>query len=74
MLETEDTPEMRNTIATALLAASALAGPAKAQVLDTMGPILAAAPDAATLNAKCDALVAAIEERKSALEGETGRL
>jgi thimet oligopeptidase len=72
MLETEDTPEMRNTIATALLAASALAGPAKAQVFDTMGPILATAPDAATLNAKCDALVAAIEERKTALEGESG--
>ena len=44
MLETEDSPEMRNTIATALLAASALAGPARAEELDTMGPIRATAP------------------------------
>src|SRR5690606_21764408 len=72
MLETEDDPEMRNTIATALLAATALAGPARADVLETMGPILATAPDAATLNAKCDRYVAAIERHKTALEGETG--
>jgi thimet oligopeptidase len=63
---------MRSTIASALLAASALATPARAEVLDTMGPILATAPDAATLNSKCDVYVAAIEQRKSALEGETG--
>src|SRR5690606_27350631 len=72
MLETEDDPEMRNTIATALLAATALAGPARAEVLETMGPILATASDAATLNAKCDRYVAAIEQHKAALEGETG--
>ncbi len=72
MLETEDSPEMRNSLASALLAATALAAPARAEVLDQMGPILATAPDAATLNAKCDALVATIEQRKSALEGETG--
>lgn len=72
MLQTEDDPEMRNTLASALLAASALAAPARAEVLDTMGPILATAPDAATLTAKCDSYVAAIEQRKSALEGETG--
>src|SRR5687768_3852578 len=73
MLHTEDTPEMNKTIASALLAATALHGaPASAEVLDTMGPILATAPDAATLNAKCDGYVAAIEQRKTALEGETG--
>ena len=72
MLETEDSPEMRNTIATALLAASALAGPARAEVLDTMGPILATAPDVATLNGKCDAYVSEIERRQAALEAETG--
>ena len=72
MPEPEDSPEMRHPIASALLAASVLAGPARAEVLDTMGPILAAAPDAATLNAKCDAYLAAIGQRKAALEGETG--
>ena len=72
MLETEDDPEMRNTIAAALLAATALAAPARAEVLDTMGPILATAPDAATLGAKCDRYVAAIEQHKAALEGESG--
>ena len=73
MPETEEPPEMRNTIASALLAATALSAPASAaEVLDTMGPILATAPDAATLNTKCDAYVAAVEARKAALEGETG--
>ena len=72
MLETEDTPEMRNTIASALLAATVLAGPARAEVLDTMGPILATAPDAATLNAKCDTYIAEVERLQAALEGETG--
>ena len=63
---------MRKTFATALLAASALAGPAHAQAVDAMGPILATAPDAATLNAQCDAYVSEIERRKAALENETG--
>lgn len=71
-MKTEDDPEMRNTVATALLAATALATPARAEVLETMGPILATAPDAATLNAKCDRYVAAIERHKAALEGENG--
>ena len=63
---------MRMTFATALLAATALAAPAHAQAVDAMGPILATAPDAATLNAQCDSYVAEIERRKAALESETG--
>ena len=43
-----------------------------AGVLDTMGPILAEAADAATLDAKCDRYVAEIETRRTALEGESG--
>jgi len=63
---------MPKTLAPALLAASALATPAQADVLATMGPILATAPDAATLDARCDTYIAAITERKAALERETG--
>jgi thimet oligopeptidase len=64
---------MPKTLAAALLAATTLtAMPAYAQVLDTMGPILATAADAGTLTRKCDALVAVIQQRKAALEGETG--
>lgn len=65
---------MTKTIAAALLAATALtsASPAAADVLATMGPILAEAPDAATLDAKCDSYVAAVESRQQALERETG--
>jgi thimet oligopeptidase len=63
---------MRNTIASALLGASTFAVPAHAQVLETMGPILATAPDAATLTAKCDTYVGEIERRQATLEGETG--
>ena len=48
MPETEEPPEMRNTIATALFAATALSAPAHAQAIDAMGPILATASDAAT--------------------------
>ena len=60
-------------IATALLAATMLSAPAHAaDVLDAMGPILATAPDAATINAKCDSVLGAIQQRKSALEAETG--
>ena len=72
MLKTEEPPEMRNTIASALLAATALAGTARAEVLDTMGPILATAPDVATLNAKCDSYISEVERRQAALEAETG--
>ncbi len=65
---------MRNTIAAALLAATTLSGTQAnaASVVDTMGPILAEAADAATLDAKCDKYVAEIETRQRALEGETG--
>src|SRR5688572_2126411 len=65
---------MRNTIAAALLAATTLSAvPAEAAgVLETMGPILAEAADAATLDAKCDKYVAEIEARQTALEAETG--
>ena len=64
---------MRTPLAAALLAATALSVPAHAsEALDQMGPILATAGDAATLNAKCDSLLGAIEQRKAALEAETG--
>ena len=41
----------------------------RAEVLDTMGPILATAPDAATLNAKCDTL----RRRDRAAQGRARR-
>ncbi len=64
---------MTKTFAAALLAATTLSAmPARAEVLEAMGPILATAPDAATLTAKCDTIVAEIERRQAALEGETG--
>lgn len=65
---------MRNMIVSGLLAATALAGaPAQAaDVLGVMGPIIAEAPDAATLNQKCAAYVSEIEQRQAALAGETG--
>ena len=65
---------MRTTIAAALLAGSALpSGPAlAADLLGTMGSILAEAKDAAALDAKCDAYVAEIERRQAELEAETG--
>ena len=72
MPETEDDPEMRHTIATALLAATALAGPARAEAIDAMGPILATAPDAATLTAQCDSYVAEIERRQHQIAQERG--
>ncbi|MXO58841.1 peptidase M3 [Altererythrobacter salegens] len=67
---------MKSMFSGVLLATTALsATPAMASevsVLDTMGPILATAPDGATIDAKCDAYVAAITERKTALESESG--
>ncbi len=64
---------MNKLIAGGLLAASSLTGTANAAtILDTAGPILATAPDAATINAKCDTYVSAIEARQKALESETG--
>ena len=64
---------MRNTFAAALLAASTLSTiPSYAAGFDPMGPVLAEAPDAATLNARCDEYVAEVERRMAALEAETG--
>lgn len=65
---------MRTPLAAAFLAATALSGaPAQAaDVIDTMGPILATAADAATIDAKCDSYLAAIGQLKSALETESG--
>ncbi len=65
---------MHKLIAGGLLAASSLGGTAHAAaLLDTAGPILATAADAATLNAKCDSYVGAIEQRQAALETEKGQ-
>jgi thimet oligopeptidase len=69
---------MNKLIAGGLLAATSsiagLSGTAHAaSILDTAGPILATAPDAATLDAKCDTYISAIEARQKALEGETGK-
>ncbi|HYD24333.1 MAG TPA: M3 family metallopeptidase [Croceibacterium sp.] len=47
--------------------------PAHAEVLGAMGPILATAPDAATLDAQCQSYLGEIAQRKAALEGETGQ-
>ena len=65
---------MNKLIAGGLLAATALSSaPAQAAgVLDAMGPILAEAANAATLDAKCDKYVSEIEARQAALEGESG--
>ncbi len=65
---------MRIQFAGFMLAATALyAAPAQAaSVIDQMGPILATAPDAATLDAKCDQYAAEIERRFAELEAETG--
>jgi thimet oligopeptidase len=64
---------MHKLIAGGLLAASSLTGTASAAtILDTAGPILATATDAATLNAKCDSYISAIEARQKALESESG--
>ncbi|MBO9604028.1 MAG: Zn-dependent oligopeptidase [Novosphingobium sp.] len=59
--------------ATALTATSASAKDAPGDaVVAAMGPILATAPDAAAIDAKCDSLVAEIQRRVTELEGETG--
>jgi thimet oligopeptidase len=65
---------MKKVIAGGLLAASALSGgqASAADVLGAMGPILATAAGAATLNKKCDSYVSEIERRQKELEGETG--
>ena len=58
-------------ISPALAAARASAKPRP--VDSFIGPILADAPDAATLNARCDAYVTEIDRRISALESDAGR-
>jgi thimet oligopeptidase len=64
---------MTKTFAAALLAATTLSAmPALGAEFDPMGPVLAEAPDAATLNARCDGYVAEIERRIAALEAEAG--
>lgn len=65
---------MTKTLAAALFAATALTFvPAHAAEFDPMAPILAEAPDAATLDARCDGYVAEIERRMAALEAEPAR-
>ncbi len=65
---------MPNTLVATLFAASALASASgrAADLMETMGPILAEAPDAATLTTKCDTYVAEIERRQAELAAETG--
>jgi thimet oligopeptidase len=65
---------MKELIVSGLLAAALAGAPAQAAgVLDVMGPILSEAPDAATLDTKCDAYVAEIERLQGALEAESGQ-
>ena len=55
------------------LAGAALATPAAADPAGTfLGPIMAEAKDAATLTARCDAVIAEVTGRQRALEAETG--
>ncbi len=66
---------MMMTASTLASAAPALAAPAPMtpRPVDAfIGDILADAPDAATLNRRCDAYVAEIDKRIAALEGERG--
>ena len=65
---------MRIAFAGALLAATAFTpGAARAESINAfLGPILATAPDAATLNARCDKIAREIERRQAELEGEKG--
>ena len=61
-------------MAGALLAATALTGGSvsAAHLRGTMGDILATAPDAATLDRKCDVYINEITRRQAELEHETG--
>jgi thimet oligopeptidase len=65
---------MNKLIAGGLLAVSAVSGGQAqgADLITTMGRILATAADAPTLNKKCDTYVAGIERRQKELEAETG--
>lgn len=70
---------MTRRLATALLAATAmsatpsLAATTAQSVQAAMGPILATAPDAAAINAKCKTLTDEIARRQAALEAEKGK-
>ena len=65
---------MRIQLVGVLLAATALAstGARAASINAFLGPILATAPDAATLNARCDRIVKEVELRQTVLETQTG--
>jgi len=65
---------MQIKLAGALLAATVLTSTAaRAESVNAfLGPLLATAPDAATINSKCDRVVREIERRQAQLEGETG--
>jgi thimet oligopeptidase len=64
---------MTKTFVAALLAATTLSAvPAHAADFDPLAPVIAQAPDAATLKARCDGYVADIERRIAELEAETG--
>src|SRR3569833_3163785 len=65
---------MRISLAGVLLAAPALTSTAAhAESINAiLGPILATAPDAATLNARCDKIANEIQRRQAELEGEKG--
>jgi thimet oligopeptidase len=65
---------MNKMIASGLLAATALSGgeARAASLLETMGPIMAEASDAAAIDAKCASYLSEIERRQAALEAETG--
>ncbi|ANY20847.1 Oligopeptidase A [Tsuneonella dongtanensis] len=66
---------MKNAFASGLLIATALATPAIAHAQSAtafVGPLSADAPDAATLNARCDKLFAEAKRRFAALEAMPG--
>src|SRR5687768_17022139 len=65
---------MNKYVAGGLLAATALSGAQAraAELTATMGPIMATAPDAAAIDAKCDSYLSEIERRQAELESETG--
>src|SRR5690242_13216551 len=65
---------MRIPLGGALLAAAALtSAAAHAESINAfLGPILATAPDAATLDARCDKIAHEVERRQTELEGEKG--
>ena len=64
---------MQIRLACALFAAVAVVSTAHAGSINAfLGPILATAPDAGTLNARCDRIAKEVEARQAGLEAETG--